>query len=529
MEDLLKSREFLQQQIATTEAQLSQLNAALERTEQQIAAGRPTTATTTTNKPETVNKGEVPSEQNRRYPLEQDEYRRYGRQMIVDQIGLDGQLKLRESSVLIVGAGGLGCPAAMYLAGAGVGTIGIIDGDTVEESNLHRQVLHRTRNVGKFKVDSAIRYLKELNPYPKYIPYRVNLTPAHAPSIFSPYDLILDCTDNPATRYLISDTAVVLGKPLVSASALRTEGQLMVLNYPPQKPVDQLSALPTETTTGGPCYRCVFPKPPPAASVTSCADGGILGPVVGVMGVLQALEAIRVLTQTTSATSTTMSPTLHLFSAFSSPPFRSIRLRQRRQDCAACSPTARTITLDSLRSGSMDYVQFCGGVVGAQALLGAEERISAREYWRRYQERWGEEGEGESPILIDVREAVQYGLGALKGSVNIPISSILSSSSSSTSATQLNSGSLVETAPNGTSAVASTIALNLPSWYPSSLLDTDPTRPIHVVCRLGNDSQVAVRKLKELGVDRGGERWVGDIRGGLKAWREEVEPEFPDY
>ncbi|EER36877.1 molybdenum cofactor biosynthetic protein [Histoplasma capsulatum H143] len=161
MEDLLKSREFLQQQIATTEAQLSQLNAALERTERQIAVGRPTTATTTTNQPETVNKGEVPSERNRRYPLEQDEYRRYGRQMIVDQIGLDGQLKLRESSVLIVGAGGLGCPAAMYLAGAGVGTIGIIDGDTVEESNLHRQVLHRTRNVGKFKVDSAIQYLKE--------------------------------------------------------------------------------------------------------------------------------------------------------------------------------------------------------------------------------------------------------------------------------------------------------------------------------------------------------------------------------
>lgn len=187
-----------------------------------------------------------------------------------------------------------------------------------------------------------------------------------------------------------------------------------------------------------------------------------------------------------------------------------------------CS-AAGTITLDSLRSGSMDYVQFCGGVVGAEALLGVEERISASEYWRRYRERQQDgEGEGEGPILIDVREAVQYGLGALKGSVNIPMSLILSSSPPPSSS----SSSAAESAANGTCA---TTAPPLPSWYPSSLLDTCPSKPIHVVCRLGNDSQVAVRKLKELGVDRGGERWVGDIQGGLSAWREEVEAEFPDY
>ncbi|OJD21172.1 hypothetical protein ACJ73_07491 [Blastomyces percursus] len=530
MKNLLQSRELLRQQIATTEAQLSQLKAELERTERQIAAETPSTAGAT-SRPEVMNGGKETTEGKRRYPLEQDEYRRYGRQMIVEQIGLEGQLKLRGSSVLLVGAGGLGCPAAMYLAGAGVGTIGIIDGDTVEGSNLHRQVLHRTKNVGKFKVDSAIEYLKELNPHPRYIPYHTNLTPTEAPSIFSSYDLILDCTDNPATRYLISDTAVLLGKPLVSASALRTEGQLMVLNYPPQKPAGEPPASSTENTAptdtiGGPCYRCVFPKPPPAASVTSCADGGIIGPVVGAMGVLQALEAIRILTQTTTATPTTP-PTLNLFSAFSNPPFRSIRLRPRRRDCAACSPTAATITLDSLRSGSMDYVQFCGGVVGPQALLEVEERISAREYWKRYREQ--AKVEREEPILIDVRETVQFGLGALEGSVNIPMSRILSSSSTlSSSMVQSNSDSTAESVVNGTYPT-STTRTTLPSWYPSSLLDTSSTRPIHVVCRLGNDSQVAVRKLKELGVDRGGERWVGDIRGGLRAWRDEVEAEFPDY
>ncbi|PGH05321.1 adenylyltransferase and sulfurtransferase [Blastomyces parvus] len=544
MNNLLKSRELLQQQIATAEAQLSQLKTELELTERQIAA-ETTAAAEATSHPGIVAGLEKSTEGKRRYPLEQDEYRRYGRQMIVDQIGLEGQLKLRASSVLIVGAGGLGCPAAMYLAGAGVGTIGIIDGDTVEGSNLHRQVLHRTKNVGKFKVDSAIEYLKELNPHPKYIPYHTHLTPADAPSIFSPYDLILDCTDNPATRYLISDTAVLLGKPLVSASALRTEGQLMVLNYPPQKPDEKSSASSTDdppptttkdttTTIGGPCYRCVFPKPPPAASVTSCADGGIVGPVVGVMGVLQALETIRILTQTKATTPPTP-PTLHLFSAFSNPPFRSIRLRPRRRDCVACSPTAGTITLDSLRNGSMDYVQFCGGVVGPEALLGVEERISAREYWRRYRERRRVEAEAElereEPILIDVREAVQFGLGALEGSVNIPMSLILSSPPSSSSTAQSNgdSNSTAESTVNGAYPTGTTTTIARPSWYPSSLLDTSPTRPIHVVCRLGNDSQVAVRKLKELGVDRGGERWVGDIRGGLRAWRDEVEAEFPDY
>ncbi|KAK2795030.1 hypothetical protein FQN50_009809 [Emmonsiellopsis sp. PD_5] len=519
MNPLEESRECLQQQIATTEAQLSQLKAELQRTERQIAAENATT-TTSTSPSVDVNgngNGDIDDDEKRQtdkitlplrtYPLEQEEYRRYGRQMIVEQIGIEGQLKLRNASVLIVGAGGLGCPAAMYLAGAGVGRLGIVDGDTVEASNLHRQVLHRTKNIGKFKVDSAVEYLRELNPHPTYTPYAAPLTPQTSIDLFTPYDLILDCTDNPATRYLISDTAVLLNKPLVSASALRTEGQLMVLNNPPLPPDDP-------SGNGGPCYRCVFPTPPPAASVVSCADGGIIGPVVGVMGVLQAIEAIKVLTSSSTASTAAQKPSLTLFSAYSTPAFRSIKLRPRRAKCAACSPQ-RTITAESLRSGSMDYVQFCGGVVGSGGgALKAEERISAREYARRFYEVGGKGKQ--APILIDVREPVQYSIAALEGSVNVPMSKFLALPTTPTA--------------NANTNTNTNTVYEVPSWFPPDLLPS--TKPIHVVCRLGNDSQVVVRRLKEMGLDRdseGGERWIGDIKGGLRAWREEVEGGFPDY
>jgi adenylyltransferase/sulfurtransferase len=262
--------------------------------------------------------------------------------------------------------GGLGCPAAAYLVGAGVGIIGLMDGDVVEESNLHRQILHSTARVGMSKVESAMVALNSyvylllstrsaqltgtrLNPNVTLVPHIGRLSPETAISTFKDYDVVLDCTDTPASRYLISDTCVLLGKTLVSASALRIDGQLMVLNNPPLPPGD---------TSGGPCYRCVFPKPPPPESVVSCGDGGILGPVVGVMGVLQALEAIKVLTLR-SAAAPADPPSLLLFSAYSNPMFRSIRLRTRKAKCAACSAHA-TVTPEALQSGSLDYVQFCG-------------------------------------------------------------------------------------------------------------------------------------------------------------------------
>ncbi|KAL1852273.1 Urmylation protein [Paecilomyces lecythidis] len=491
MEDLESTCASLRLQITETETRL----AALKR---QLDSAEKTLAQQGTNE----NPSARPEEQqsSRRWPLFAEEYRRYGRQMIVPQIGLQGQLKLRSSSVLIVGAGGLGCPAAQYLAGAGVGTLGLVDGDVVEHSNLHRQVLHRTRNVGKLKVDSAIESLKELNPHPKYVAHRAHLTPEDAPDIFKNYDIVLDCTDNPATRYLISDTAVLLGKPLVSASALRTEGQLMVLNNPPR---------PRGEKVGGPCYRCVFPKPPPADSVVSCADGGILGPVVGTMGVLQALEAIKVITGYGNE-GVPSSPSLHIFSAYSSPPFRTIRLRPRRANCAACSADA-TVSLESLRSGSTDYVLFCGSAT-TSSLLSPEERISVTDLQNASGSLSNGTNRGESHgphTIIDVRDNVQFDICRLDRSINVPISKILSSA-----AQPISQDEPAES--------------KLPDWVPAEVA-TGPEGPIYVVCRLGNDSQMAVKKLKELGLDKGGTRFIGDIRGGLRAWRDEVDPEFPDY
>ncbi|KAL7780416.1 hypothetical protein CFE70_010439 [Pyrenophora teres f. teres 0-1] len=375
-----------------------------------------------------------------RWPLEKEEYKRYGRQLIMPEIGLEGQLRLKHARVLIVGVGGLGCPAAAYLAGAGVGTIGLVDGDTVEESNLHRQVLHSTARVGMTKVKSAIVALNSTcGP-------RFPTNPETAISTFRDYDLVLDCTDTPASRYLISDTCVLLSKVLVSASALRIDGQLIVLNNPPLPPGD---------ANGGPCYRCVFPKPPPPESVVSCGDGGILGPVVGVMGVLQALEAIKVLVKNPETTSPEP-PSLLLFSAYSNPMFRSMRLRSRKAKCAACSSHS-TISAKALENGSLDYVQFCGSVSATSDPLSPEERISPQSYAQ-----------------------LRSGVNPFTGTVSSKDSHIL-------------------------------------------------VDPIFVVCRLGNDSQVTVKKMKQLGLDAGGKRYIGDIKGGLQAWRKNVDHDFPDY
>lgn len=347
-----------------------------------------------------------------------------------------------------------------------------------------------------------------LNPLVTYIPHRTHLTPDAAPSIFNEYDIILDCTDNPATRYLISDTAVLLGKPLVSASALRTEGQLMVLNYPPRPPGDK---------DGGPCYRCVFPKPPPADSVISCADGGIMGPVVGTMGVLQALEAIKVITgpgvDALSQTPHRDPPVLQIFSAYSNPLFRTIRLRSRRINCAVCSASA-TVSLDTIRSGSTDYIFFCGSA-SLPSLLGPGERLSPQEYRERHpQDVHGELEQAPSMphTIIDVRDQTQFGICNLDNSINIPISKILASLPTPT--TQELQGNDHEVQP--------------PSWL-SSEIPLDSNDPIYVVCRLGNDSQIAVKKLKDLGLDRNGQRFIGDIRGGFRAWREQIDPEWPKY
>jgi len=300
------------------------------------------------------------------------------------------------------------------------------------------------------------------------------------------YDLVLDCTDNPASRYLISDICVLLQKPLISASALRTDGQLTVLNSPPLPAGEE----------GGPCYRCVFPKPAPAETVVSCGDGGILGPVVGVMGVLQAIEAIKLITSGKLSTSSVavesgVKPdltTMLLFSANSAQPFRSVKLRSRRTGCFACSKDSQ-LSLSSLSSGSLDYVLFCG-LTSPARVLEPSERIEAKEYNKIKETQH---------VLLDVRDKVQFDICHLDGSINIPFSTFQGGKA------ELLDGS---------------------SWIPDSLAKD---APIYVVCRLGNDSQVVARKLKDAGLDSRGSRYIGDIKGGLKAWKEQVDESWPEY
>ncbi|KXS99001.1 hypothetical protein AC578_6157 [Pseudocercospora eumusae] len=442
-----------------------------------------------------------------RWPLLAEEYKRYGRQMIMPEIGLHGQLRLKKARVLVVGVGGLGCPAAAYLAGAGVGTLGLMDGDVVEVSNLHRQVAHSTTKVGKSKVDSAYEYLCDLNPLVNYQRHPFHLSPEKALHIFSKYDLVLDCTDHPTSRYLISDACVLTRTTLVSASALKTEGQLIVLNNPPRSQGDM---------TGGPCYRCVYPKPPPADAVLSCGEGGILGPVVGVMGVLQALEAIKVLTakpkvrtksssemeleaimgmapQPEEAQEEPVRPTLLIFSAYSNPQFRSVRMRTRRADCAACSSQA-SVTRNSLNSGSLDYATFCG-LTNPINILPSTSRISASDFARLPRDG--------SNTLIDTRDETQYQMCALRGSVNVP----WTGSPEAWLEKALRSGAL-----------------------------TGGGSDYYVICRNGNDSQLAAKAIQDLldnqmhGDEAGNANIVvKDIKGGFRAWRKEVDSDWPDY
>ncbi|KAI1264174.1 adenylyltransferase [Xylariaceae sp. FL1019] len=467
----------LREQISKTEVELQRLKtqlAHLESSPQPSPAapqGHPATATY----PEW------------KWPLQEEEYIRYGRQLILPSVGIKGQLRLKSASVLVVGAGGLGCPAAAYLAGAGVGTLGVVDGDTVEVSNLHRQIAHTSARVGLKKADSLGEYCRGLNPEVTYVSHPEHLTPQNAEHVVSGYDVILDCTDHPTSRYLISDICVLLGKPLVSASALRTDGQLIVLNNPPAA---------RGLAEGGPCYRCIYPRPPPADSVVSCGEGGILGPVVGVMGVLQALEAIKLISagvgnEIDAACKEAVAPNLLLFSANSTTSFRSIRMRGRRIDCFACSAKS-TLTLKELSSGSLDYVQFCGVNTPLNVLKPAE-RISPTEYNALAAEDRG--------LLLDVREKELFDIGSVPGAFNIPFSAFQAKSRTKTEdqVPQLD-------------------------WLPN---EVDSDKPIHVICRVGNDSQLVTKKLRQLGLDKGGTRHVRDIKGGMKAWKLEIDQTMP--
>ncbi|HEY1551542.1 MAG TPA: molybdopterin-synthase adenylyltransferase MoeB [Kofleriaceae bacterium] len=263
--------------------------------------------------------------------LRADQDVRYSRHVLLPEVGLAGQTKLLASKVVCIGAGGLGSPSSMYLAAAGVGTLGMIDDDTVDVSNLQRQILHGTDRLGIAKVDSAERTLKNLNPDVRVDKHRVRLTSHNAIELLAPYDVIVDGADNFATRYLVNDVALRLGKPVVHASIFRFEGQLTVFS-----------------ATGGPCYRCLYPQPPPPEDAPSCAEGGVLGVLPGTMGALQATEAIKLLL----GIGETLAGRLLVYDALKAR-FRELKLR-RDPKCPTCGDG-----VDRAAIPLVDYDQFC--------------------------------------------------------------------------------------------------------------------------------------------------------------------------
>lgn len=331
------------------------------------------------------------------YPLTSIEYQRYGRQLVLPAFGgVQSQLRLRNAKALVVGAGGLGCPAVQYLASAGVGAITVVDHDNVERSNLARQVLHTEDRIGMAKVQSIREAVKSLNPHVRVIPVHEPFTSLNATDLVAQHDLVLDCTDNPLTRYLINDAAVLADKMVVSGAAQGTEGQLMVLH----KHLPTLD--PSDSPQRGPCYRCLFPIAPNPQDVTACEDGGVLGTITGILGTMQANEAIKLLTgmiaeeelseveaisasrnrtapeitdpkDTTTTTTTSSSPPCQstlavpvrmlLASPMSLIPFRSIKLRPRAPNCRACGDES-VLAEQNLRRisdlGQEDYHTFCG-------------------------------------------------------------------------------------------------------------------------------------------------------------------------
>jgi adenylyltransferase/sulfurtransferase len=290
-----------------------------------------------------------------------DATERYSRHLLMPEIGCEGQKTLMDTSVLVVGAGGLGSPVLLYLAAAGIGTFGIVDYDTVDLSNLQRQIIHSEQSVGKSKCESARSAILGLNSRLNVKVYDNMFTTENALDIVRDYDIVVDATDNAPTRYLISDCCVILGKPLVSASALRTEGQLTVYNF-----------------EGGPCYRCIFPNPPLAASVTNCSDGGVLGAVVGVLGSLQAMEVVKVAMKLKCPDRfrnvEVMAGRMLMYSGFHCS-FRNFKLRAKKSDCAACG-IKPTITASSMPN----YEAFCGSAACDKStslkILQRDERIT---------------------------------------------------------------------------------------------------------------------------------------------------------
>ncbi|KAL3678354.1 hypothetical protein R1sor_021310 [Riccia sorocarpa] len=427
------------------------------------------------------------------HSMSADMIRRYSRQLLVPAFGVSGQEKLSMSSVLVVGMGGLGSPVALYLAASGVGKLGLVDNDVVELSNLHRQIIHTEDFIGQSKVSSAASACLRLNSSIQLEEYGNGLNAANAVEIISQYDLVVDATDNLPTRYIISDACVATGKPLVSGAALGLEGQLTVYNH-----------------KNGPCYRCLFPTPPPLSARQRCSDNGVLGVVPGIIGTFQALEAIKI----ASGVGETLNSRMLLLDALSAR-IHMVRLRGRNSECIACGNTPQILASNL---SDYDYEQFTQSTLSEeepkpQKLISEEDRISAEELQKHLDS-------GKPCVLLDVREPHEFAISSLPNSLNIPLSTLKEKLPILRSALDSSIASS-EKLVNGDAPVQLELLVN--SGNGDSAL-TVAIPPVFVICRRGNDSQKAVQLLRNEGFST-----LVDVVGGLESWAKNVDREFPCY
>ena len=379
--------------------------------------------------------------------LSKDEILRYSRHLIMPEVGMEGQLRLKQAKVLCIGAGGLGSPLTLYLAAVGVGRLGIVDFDVVDFTNLQRQVIHGTADVGKPKLASARESIHAINPHVEVVGYETRLTSENALQLFAGFDIIVDGTDNFPTRYLVNDACVLLGKPNVYGSIFRFEGQASVFY-----------------ARKGPCYRCLYPEPPPPGLVPSCAEGGVLGVLPGIVGCIQAMETIKLII----GQGQPLIGRLLVFDALGVK-FRELKLR-KDPDCPVCG-THPTITR------LIDYEQFCGirGEERTPAMVGIPE-ITPREVKKLMDDK-------QPFVLIDVREPHEFQICRIPGSTLIPLSEV-----------------------------------------PKRMHELDSAQEIVVHCRSGQRSARAVDLLMKAGF-----RKIHNMKGGILAWSDQVDPSVPKY
>jgi sulfur-carrier protein adenylyltransferase/sulfurtransferase len=403
--------------------------------------------------------------------LSNEEIQRYSRHIIMPEVGLEGQRKLKAASVLLIGTGGLGSPTALYLAAAGIGRIGLVDYDVVEESNLQRQVIHGLSTVGMNKIDSAERRLRDLNPDITVDKYNVPLTSDNALELFEPYDIIIDGTDNFPTRYLVNDACVKLGKPNVYGSIFRFEGQLSVF-YAHE----------------GPCYRCMFPEPPPPGLVPSCAEGGVLGILPGTIGTMQATEAIKLIL----GIGRPMIGRMMLYDALDME-FNTIKVR-KDPNCPVCGVPQDDVEL-------IDYEQFCG----MPAHDHSDFSVNDEEGYDNVQtinvsNLKTKIDSDEDIVVLDVRDPHEWEISAIEGTLRIPKGEI--------------------------QAAKNAVLAGRKTPEETVLKDIPKDKPLYVHCRSGKRSADSIVFLQEAGYDPA-QMW--NVAGGILAWANEIDPSQPQY